>query len=222
MHSRSLHHALRRHTLNSTGNLYRSFTVELNSKKNFWTLLFLNKFNDSHATHDKPIWLVPHTRTAVEVYIVSGTMNRWHTRVIRDATSWEVCATSFKMVWIYPTEALKALVRSGVISWTSNGKRGRGRSNLTWEEFVKRDLKDWSITKELTLDRREWKLAIHVAEPWSLIPPLLLHFCISFSLFIRSFSPFLCFGFYCLFPLLCFVYYCSSSLCPPPPPSFSL
>jgi hypothetical protein len=30
---------------------------------------------------------------------------------------------------------------------------------------VKRDLKDWCITKELALDRREWKLAIHVAEP---------------------------------------------------------
>jgi hypothetical protein len=29
---------------------------------------------------------------------------------------------------------------------------------------VKRDLKDWCITKELALDRREWKLAIHVAE----------------------------------------------------------
>jgi hypothetical protein len=46
-----------------------------------------------------------------------------------------------------------------------NEKRGRGRPNLTWEESVKRDLKDWSITKELALDRREWKLAIHVPEP---------------------------------------------------------
>jgi hypothetical protein len=33
-----------------------------------------------------------------------------------------------------------------------------------WEEFVKRDLKDWCIAKELALDRREWKLAIHVSE----------------------------------------------------------
>jgi hypothetical protein len=41
-------------------------------------------------------------------------------------------------------------------------KRGRGRLNLTWEESVKRDLKDWCITKELALDRREWKLVIHV------------------------------------------------------------
>jgi hypothetical protein len=32
-------------------------------------------------------------------------------------------------------------------------------------ESVKRDLKDWCITKELALDRREEKLAIHVKEP---------------------------------------------------------
>jgi hypothetical protein len=30
--------------------------------------------------------------------------------------------------------------------------------------YIKRDLKDWYITKELALDRREWKLAIHVSE----------------------------------------------------------
>ena len=59
---------------------------------------------------------------------------------------------------------LKAPVRSGVISRTGNGKRGRGRPNLIWEESVKRYLKDWSITKEFALDRREWKLAIHVPE----------------------------------------------------------
>jgi hypothetical protein len=49
------------------------------------------------------------------------------------------------MVWTY----------NGVIRLTANEKRGRERSNLTWEEFVKRDLKDWYITKELALDRRE-------------------------------------------------------------------
>ena len=34
-----------------------------------------------------------------------------------------------------------------------------------WEEFVNRDLKDWDITKELVMDRGAWKLAIHVPEP---------------------------------------------------------
>jgi hypothetical protein len=33
-------------------------------------------------------------------------------------------------------------VRSGVIRQSSNEKRGRGRPNLTWEESVKRDLKN--------------------------------------------------------------------------------
>jgi hypothetical protein len=58
----------------------------------------------------------------------------------------------------------EAPIRSGVIRRSGNEKRGRGRPNLTWEEFVKRDLKDWCIIKELALHRREWKLAIHVPE----------------------------------------------------------
>jgi hypothetical protein len=33
-------------------------------------------------------------------------------------------------------------IRNGVIRRTGNKKRGRGRPNLTWEESVKRDLKD--------------------------------------------------------------------------------
>jgi hypothetical protein len=59
----------------------------------------------------------------------------------------------------------EAPIRNGVIRRTGNKKRSRGRPNLTWEESVKRDLKDWCITKELPLDMREWKLVIHVAEP---------------------------------------------------------
>jgi hypothetical protein len=58
-----------------------------------------------------------------------------------------------------------APVRSGEIRRSGNEKRGRGRSNLILEESMKRDLKDWCIIKELALDRREWKLAIHVPEP---------------------------------------------------------
>jgi hypothetical protein len=33
-------------------------------------------------------------------------------------------------------------IHNGVIRRTDNEKRGRGRPNLTWEESVKRDLKD--------------------------------------------------------------------------------
>lgn len=59
----------------------------------------------------------------------------------------------------------EAPVHSGRLKRAENVKRGRGRPNLTWEESVKRDLKDWSIDKELAMDRGAWKLAIHVPEP---------------------------------------------------------
>ena len=93
----------------------------------------------------------------------------------------------------------EAPVRSGVIRRSGNEKRGRGRPNLTWEESVKRDLKNWCITKELALDRREWKLAIHVPEPWSSVPFFLLP---SVKVFFSFFSPLFAFfflAFYCLF-----------------------
>ena len=61
---------------------------------------------------------------------------------------------------------LEAPVHSRRLKRADNVKRGRGRPNLTWKESVKRDLKDWSITKELAIDRGVWKLAaIHVSEP---------------------------------------------------------
>ncbi|XBI43936.1 hypothetical protein VPH35_108649 [Triticum aestivum] len=60
---------------------------------------------------------------------------------------------------------LEAPVHSGRLKRAENVKRGRGRPNLTRAESVKRDLNDWSITKELAMDRGAWKLAIHVPEP---------------------------------------------------------
>jgi hypothetical protein len=48
----------------------------------------------------------------------------------------------------------EAPIHNGVIRRTGNKKRDKERPNLTWKEFVKRDLKDWCITKELALDRR--------------------------------------------------------------------
>jgi hypothetical protein len=86
-----------------------------------------------------------------------------------------------------PTEAL---IYSGVIRWTGNKKRGRKRPNLTWEESMKRYLKDWSITKEVALDRREWKLIIHVSESWSSAHSSLLPFYESFFFFVFLFTPF--------------------------------
>uniref|UniRef100_A0A0A9DZ86 Uncharacterized protein n=1 Tax=Arundo donax TaxID=35708 RepID=A0A0A9DZ86_ARUDO len=60
--------------------------------------------------------------------------------------------------------APEASMYNGRLKRIDNVKRGRGRPNLIWEEFVKRDLKDWNITKELAMNRGAWKLTIHVPE----------------------------------------------------------
>ena len=44
-------------------------------------------------------------------------------------------------------------MRNGVLERVDNVKRGRGRPKLMWDELGKRDLKDWNISKEITLDR---------------------------------------------------------------------
>jgi len=51
-----------------------------------------------------------------------------------------------------------------VLERVDNVKRGRGRPKLTWDESVKRDLKDWNISEEIALDRSAWRLAINVPE----------------------------------------------------------
>ena len=59
----------------------------------------------------------------------------------------------------------EAPVRSGILRQAVNIRRGRGRPHLTWEEAVKRDLKEWNISKELAMDRSAWRQAIDVLEP---------------------------------------------------------
>ena len=51
-----------------------------------------------------------------------------------------------------------------VLERVDNIKRGRGRPKLTWDESVKKDLKDWNISKEIVLDRSAWRLTINVPE----------------------------------------------------------
>ncbi|KAG2582388.1 hypothetical protein PVAP13_6KG108005 [Panicum virgatum] len=58
----------------------------------------------------------------------------------------------------------EAPVHSGILKHDSNMRRGRCRPKLTWEEIIRRDLKDWSIPRDLSLDRSAWKAAIHVPE----------------------------------------------------------
>jgi len=56
-------------------------------------------------------------------------------------------------------------VRNAVLDRVDNVKRGKVRPKLTCDESVKRDLKDWNISKEIALDRSAWRLAINVPEP---------------------------------------------------------
>ena len=58
----------------------------------------------------------------------------------------------------------EAPVRSGVLKCVDKVKRGRCRPKLSWEESVKRDLKDWDISEELVLDRSARRLAINMPE----------------------------------------------------------
>jgi hypothetical protein len=55
-------------------------------------------------------------------------------------------------------------VLSGVLKQADNVKSGRGRPKLTWDESVKRDLKEWNIFKDLVMDRSAWRLTINVPE----------------------------------------------------------
>ena len=50
------------------------------------------------------------------------------------------------------------------LTLVDNVKRGRSRSKLTWDKSVKRDLKDWNISKKIALNRSVWRLAINVPE----------------------------------------------------------
>jgi hypothetical protein len=59
----------------------------------------------------------------------------------------------------------EAPVHRGIIRQNNNVKRGRGRPNMTWEEAIRRDLKECNIPMELFFDRSAWKEAIHVLEP---------------------------------------------------------
>jgi hypothetical protein len=59
---------------------------------------------------------------------------------------------------------LEAPVHSGVLDRVGSVRRGRCQSKLTWDESVKRDLKERDIPKELVMDRTAWRLAINVPE----------------------------------------------------------
>jgi len=55
-------------------------------------------------------------------------------------------------------------MHSGILKHDINMRRGRGRPKLTWEEIVRRDLKEWNTPRDLSLNTSAWKAAIHVPE----------------------------------------------------------
>jgi hypothetical protein len=91
---------------------------------------------------------------------------------------------------------MKTPIHNGVIRWTSNEKRARERPNLTLKESAMRDLKDWCINKEPELDRREWKLVVHIPESWFLVH---CFYCFFVKFFSHLFFFFFDLAFYCLF-----------------------
>ena len=104
-------------------------------------------------------WFCGHTRR-----------DRVRNEVIRDRVGVapiEGKLTQHRLRWFGHVQrrSLEAPVRNGVLEQVDNVKMGRGRPKLTWDESVKRDLKDWNIFKKIALDRSAWRLAINVPEP---------------------------------------------------------
>ena len=104
-------------------------------------------------------WFCGHTRR-----------DRVRNEAIRDrvrVAPFEEKLTQHRLRWFEHVQRRppEAPVRSGVLKRVDKVKRDRGRPKLIWDELVKRDLKDWNISKEIALDRSAWRLAINVPEP---------------------------------------------------------
>ncbi|KAG2611405.1 hypothetical protein PVAP13_4KG163305 [Panicum virgatum] len=105
-------------------------------------------------------------RHVQQLSVAEMQMLRWfcgHTR--RDRVRNEAIRERLRWFGHVQRRPPEAPVRSGVLKRVDKVKRGRGRPKLTWDESVKRDLKDWDISEELALDRSAWRLAINVPEP---------------------------------------------------------
>ncbi|KAG2568615.1 hypothetical protein PVAP13_7NG408425 [Panicum virgatum] len=104
-------------------------------------------------------WFCGHTRR-----------NRVRNEVIRERVGVapiEEKLTQHRLRWFEHVQRRppEAPVRSGVLKRVDKVKKDRGRPKLTWDESVKRDLKNWDISEEVALDRAAWRLAINVPEP---------------------------------------------------------
>ena len=119
-------------------------------------------------------------RHVQQLSVVKMRMLRWFCRHIRrdrvrNEVIWERVGvtpieeklTQHQLRWFVHVQRRppEAPVHSGVLKCVDKVKEGRSRPKLTWDESVKRDLKDWNISKEVALDRSAWRLAISVPEP---------------------------------------------------------
>jgi hypothetical protein len=57
---------------------------------------------------------------------------------------------------------LETPVRNDILSRPNNIRRGKNRLRLTWKEAIKKNLKEWNISKEFVLGMSTWMIAIHV------------------------------------------------------------
>ena len=58
-----------------------------------------------------------------------------------------------------------APVRRSDMIRIDGGKRGRGRPKRTWVETIRLDLAKLNLREDMSLDRRNWRSLIHVADP---------------------------------------------------------
>ncbi|KAG2576299.1 hypothetical protein PVAP13_6NG016260 [Panicum virgatum] len=133
--------------------------IVVNRKLELWRRTLESKRQLSIAEMQMLQWFCGHTRR-----------DRVRNEVIRDRVG--VAPIEEKLIqhrlrWFEHVQwrPPEAPMRSGVLKRVDNVKRGRGRPKLTWDELVKRDLKEWNISKEIALDRSAWRLAINVPEP---------------------------------------------------------
>ena len=71
------------------------------------------------------------------------------------------CVQRRRLQWFGHVERMEptawpSLCRNLVV----NGKKSKGRPRLTWNEVIKKDLKEKNLSKELAQDRNAWKSCI--------------------------------------------------------------
>jgi hypothetical protein len=75
----------------------------------------------------------------------------------------------------------EASVCSDILSRPDNIRRWRARPRLSWEKTIKKDLKKYNISKELTLNMSAWNVTIHLSKSWFRSYNIIINLYISYS-----------------------------------------